>query len=306
MRGTTFTAMMFAATAAAFALLQAPSDSDLFWHLQSGEWMLDHGQILDRDLWSFTRTGTSYTVGAWLGQVVLAVVYRMGDWVGIDLLRAALVGTASFFVARITLRVQPHVGWAAIPVLATILVSRMVWGDRPQLFTLALFPIVLDQLMATRLEGRVGRLLLLPPLFVLWANLHNAFVIGLVAVAVFAVESVIARDVRTRRPLLIALVACVAATQLNPAGGGAIRRAAAYGALLPGWIVEDRPLDVLSGAGMVFALLLLTTLGAALIRGRDGIVARLGAPFLWPGLIAPASARGPRARGATPARGSSA
>ena len=307
MRATTLAALFFAALAAALAMLQAPSDSDLFWHLSTGEWTLDHGQVLDRDIWSFTRDGTQYSVGSWLGDVILALVYRAGGWVGIDVLRALLVGVAAFFTARITLRVQPHVGWAAFPILGTILVSRMVWGDRPQLFTLALFPVVLDILLAARLRdpretsasaggyraspirlltSPVGRLYLLPPLFVIWANLHNAFVIGLVAVAVVAFDAFLERDAAWRRFALIALLSVIA-TQLNPVGGAAIKRAAAYGALLPGWIVEDRPLDVLSGAGFIFAILLVAAIAAAMVRGRDGIATRLGAPLLWPGLIAP-------------------
>ena len=286
MRATTLTALLFAAFAAAWALLQAPSDSDLFWQLSSGEWTLDHGQILDHDIWSFTRDGTAYSVGAWLGQVALALGYRAGGWVGIDVLRAVCVGVAAFFVARITLRVQPHTGWAALPILGTVLVSRMVWGDRPQLFTLALFPLVLDVLFSARLEGRVRRLVVLPPVFLLWANLHNAFVIGLVACGVFVIEAWLARD-PTRRALTIALVASAVASQINPSGVGSLTRAAGYAGALPDWIVEERALDILTGHGLVFAVLLLAALTAALIRGREGIASRLGASLLWPGLIIP-------------------
>lgn len=285
-RATTLAALAFAAIAAALALLQAPADSDMFWHLQTGAWTLDHGQVLDHDIWSFTKTGTAYNVGSWLGDVVMALVFRAGAWRGLDALRALLVGIAIFFTARATLRTQPHVGWAAVPILGVTLVSRMVWGDRPQLFTLAFFAIVLDVLFATRADSRTRRLWILPPLFVLWANLHNAFVIGLVAVAIFAIDMILER-LRGWRAFTIVAVLSVVATQLNPAGGGAIKRAAAYGALLPGWIVEDRPLDILSGAGLVFAMLLLLALAAAMLRGREGIAARLGTPLLWPGLIAP-------------------
>jgi hypothetical protein len=289
MRATTLTAFVFASLAAAMALLQAPSDSDMFWQLSSGEWTLDHGQILDRDLWSFTVNGTGYSVGAWLGQVVLALVYRGAGWLGIDVLRAVLVGVAAFFTARITLRMQPHVGWAAVPVIGTILVSRMIWGDRPQLFTLALFPVVLDLLFAARLDGHLRRLWILPPLFVLWANLHNGFAVGLAAVAIFLIEALLERDRARRRPLAVALVACVIAVLLNPSGLGALVRASAYARAPADWVVEERALDILSGPGLVFAFLLLVALGAALVAGRDGIVARLGAPLLWPGLVVPFS-----------------
>jgi hypothetical protein len=169
----------------------------------------------------------------------------------------------------------------------------MIWGDRPQLFTLALFPVVLDLLLSARLPPAgeaapsIRRLAVLPLIFVLWANLHGGFAVGLVAVAIVAFDAVLERDARSRTGLVLALIASVIATQLNPEGGGLLGRAAAYGAMLPGWIVEDRPLDVLSGAGFVFAVLLLAAIAAAMLRGREGIAARLGAPLLWPGLIAP-------------------
>jgi hypothetical protein len=287
MRGTTLAAVVFASLAAAMALLQAPSDSDMFWHLASGDWMLDHGQILGRDVWSFTANGTQYSVGEWLGQVVLALVYRSAGWVGIDVVRALLVGVAALFTARVTLRVQPHVGWAGVGVVGTILVSRMVWGDRPQLFTLALFPVVLDLLFAARLEGHLRRLWILPPLFLLWANLHNAFVLGLAALAIFAVETLLERDRTRLRPFAIALVASVIASLLNPSGPGALGRATAFARAPSDWIVEERALDVLTGPGLVFAFFLLVALTAALVRGREGIALRLGAPLLWPGLIVP-------------------
>ena len=287
MRATTLTAIFVAAAAAAFALLAAPKDSDLFWQLASGQWTLDHGRLLDQDVWSFTSAGTPYSVGAWLGQVALAVAFRVGTWLGIDVLRAALVATAALFVARTTLRVQPHAGWAIVPILGTILVSSTVWGDRPQLFTVALFPLVLDLLFMARLDGRPRWLFALPVVFLLWANLHGAFAIGLVAIAIFALDALLERDERTRAPLAAALVASVVATQFNPSAVGAIGRAVAYGALLPGWVVEDRALDVLSGAGVVFAALLLAAIAAAMACGPEGVAARLGAPLLWPFLIAP-------------------
>ena len=110
MRSTTLTAIFLAALAASLAMLQAPADSDLFWHLSQGEWTLDHRSLLDRDIWSFTRADTPYTTGAWLGDVIMVLAYRAGGWLGIDVLRALLVGTATFFTARITLRAQGEIG----------------------------------------------------------------------------------------------------------------------------------------------------------------------------------------------------
>src|SRR2546425_658316 len=224
--------------------------------------MLDHGRLLDQDVFSFTRTGATYQTGQWLGEVVLAFVYRQASWLGVDLLRAVLVGAAVFFVARATARVQPHIGWAAVPILATILVSRTIWGDRPQLFTLALVPAVFDLLLAVRLERRPRLLWILPPLFVLWGNLHGAFAIGLVLVTVFAIEAVLVRESALRRPLVLALAACVVMTPFLAAGIPAVlgRRPLAPVAL---------PRAIVVAACALFALAVATVAAVAAPRAPD-------------------------------------
>jgi len=53
-RATTVLAAVLAALVGALASTFAADDPDLFWHLASGAWMLDHGRILDRDIFSTT------------------------------------------------------------------------------------------------------------------------------------------------------------------------------------------------------------------------------------------------------------
>ena len=286
MRADHVLAVLFACAAAVLAASAPASDPDLFWHLASGEWMLDRGRLLDRDVFSFTRDGAEYTSGQWLGQVALALAHRLGGWQGLELLRAVLVGVATLFVSRAVLRLQPHPGWAAVPIVAAILVSRLAWGDRPQLFTVALFPVFLDVLLRARLGGGTRALYALPPLALLWANLHGAFVLGLALLAVFALETQLARH-SLRRHFAIALAASLAAAVLNPSGLIALAWAGSYAASAGQRITEERPTDVLSPAGAVYALLLVASLASALALGAARIAARVGPPLLWAGLVVP-------------------
>lgn len=278
--------MLFAVAAALVAVSEPAKDPDLFWHLASGGWMLDHGLLLARDVFSFTREGAPYNVGQWLGQIALALAYRAGGWPGIEVLRAALVGIAMLFLARAVLRLQPHPAWAAVPITAALLVSRLAWGDRPQLFTIALFPVFLDLLLRARLGGGARALMLLPGLMLLWANLHGAFPLGLALLLAFTVEAALVRH-ELRGRLALTLLACGIATQLNPASIGALGWAVSYASSPGRHVVEERPTDVLSPAGLVFASLLLVTLATASMLGRERIAARVGPPLLWAGLIVP-------------------
>jgi hypothetical protein len=166
-------APLFVALAAfALALATPASDPDTYWHLASGKWMLDHGQLLRADVFSSTVNGQPYSVGEWLGEIVLYVAYLAGGWTGLVLLRGLLVGVSAFFLTRVALRGGAPVIVAVPVTCAALILSEIVWTDRPHLFTLALFPLMLDLLLLAR-AGRYRRLLAVPPLMLLWTNLHG-------------------------------------------------------------------------------------------------------------------------------------
>jgi len=283
-RATTVLAAVLAALVGTLASTFAANDPDLFWHLASGAWMLDHGRLLDRDIYSTTMAGAPYSVGQWLGEVVFASVYRGGGWVALDLLRAALVGIATFFMARVVLRFQPQPAWAFLPIVAAVLISKFLWGDRPQLFSLALFPAVFDVLLGARF-GSPRRLWTLVPIMLVWANLHGAFVAGLALIVVFVVEVWIARSSRRRLFTLVG-AAAAAACVITPSGLSAVSFAASY-ARSASAVVEEHPADITSPAGLLFAVLLLGTLLAALVADPEMLSVRLRSPILWIGLAGP-------------------
>src|SRR5262249_22292140 len=95
---------------------------------------------------------------------------------------------------------------------------------RPWLFTILFFIAELAILWDFRQTGNTQRLLLLPPIFALWANIHIQFVYGLFVISLAASEPLFDR-LLTRSPainimevkrLCGALAACLLATLLNP------------------------------------------------------------------------------------------
>ncbi|TME27416.1 MAG: hypothetical protein E6I64_06555 [Chloroflexi bacterium] len=271
------------ASAVFIAAVGLPStDSDTYWQLASGRWMLDHGELLRRDVFSATITGAPLGIGEWLGQLVFAAAFAAGGWAGVVVLRSLLLAIAGFFVARLA-----HRGgipwWISLPLSAgALLVSRITWTDRPQLFTLALVPALLD-LLLTLPGGWSRRLVVLPPLFGVWASIHGGYLLGLIVLAIFALHSLIA-DGRRALPLAAITIASAAFTFLSPApleiAGAAI------GVAPPRFIAEYFATDVLSPAGAIFAAYLLAILGTALLRGGTLLEAMLLPPLLYLGLSA--------------------
>ncbi|MHC2581832.1 hypothetical protein ACVI1J_006013 [Bradyrhizobium diazoefficiens] len=63
-------------------------DSDSFWQIKVGQWILDHGAVPTTDFYSFTRTGAPWISTSWLSQVLLAFSHAQWDWAGPVILTA--------------------------------------------------------------------------------------------------------------------------------------------------------------------------------------------------------------------------
>jgi hypothetical protein len=273
--------LYLAAAAFAIAVAIPPSDPDMYWHLASAKWMVEHGALLRADVFSSTVSGEAYSVGEWLGQLILYGAYAAAGWTGLVLLRATCVAIAAFFLTRVALRAAPAPFAIAVVAWALVL-SEITWTDRPQLFTMALFPLLFDLLLAAR-AGNTRLLALVPPLLLVWTNLHGGYVLGLALVAIFAAEAVLT----WRRPALFAVVALLslAVTFVDPGSLG-LGAAASHAASPPRFIVEEAPPDVLRPAGFVFALFVLTSVGIALAAGGTLLDALILAPLVVLGLSA--------------------
>jgi hypothetical protein len=258
-------------------------DPDTYWHLVSGRWMLDHREILRTDIFSSTVAGQPYSVGEWLGEVVLALVFGMGQWTGLAIFRAFLVAIAAFSLARLARRGGAPLVAALLVVTWALVVSKTRWTDRPAIFTFVLFPVVLDLLYAARAGSRRA-LLAIPPLVLLWANLHGGYAIGIALVLAFTVEALV-----RRRPgagaFALTLLASIALSFIDPETFG-VGNAAAHALAPPRFISEEAPPDILEPSGLVFAAFVLAALGIAFLQGGGLLELLLLVPLLWLGLSA--------------------
>ena len=276
-------APLYVALAAfALALATPPGDPDTYWHLASGKWMVDHGALLRTDVFSSTVNGQPYSVGEWLGEIVLYLAYLVGGWSGLVILRGLLVAVSAFFLTRVALRGGSPVIVAVPVACAALLLSEIVWTDRPHLFTLALFPLLLDLLLSAR-AGRLGVLLGVPPLLLLWTNLHGGYALGLALVGIFTFDALLAR--RNWAAFAITASTAFAASLVDPGSLG-LGVAAAHASAPPRFIVEESPPDVTRPAGFVFAAFIIGTLALALRGGGTLLDLMLLAPLLWLGLSA--------------------
>ncbi len=200
-------------------------DPDFYWHLKTGEYIVAHGGLPQADMFSHTNAGRPWVLHEWLFQVFIYLVHAAaGDW-GIRIF-VALMLTACFGVCyAICARLLD--GDQAKALIVALLYCSIITAvaPRPHLFTFLFFALFLHILLSFKYFGETRRLWLIPPVMVIWVNLHGGFFIGLVLVVLFALGEWMGywfsgkSDAQARRRLrLLALTGAAAfvATLANP------------------------------------------------------------------------------------------
>ena len=160
-------------------------DPDLWWHLRTGQWIAENGHIPHSDHFSFTRAGQPWISHEWLSELVFYELWKNSGAAAL-IVFSAIVTTAGFML--LYLRCLPRGGpghWAAAATAFGAVAAAPSWGVRPQMFTFALASLLLWLL--ERGEHRPRLLFWIPPLFLLWLNLHAGFALGPALILAYAV-----------------------------------------------------------------------------------------------------------------------
>lgn len=195
-------------------------DPDMWWHLRTGEYILQAG-IPRYDVFSFTVPHHEWVTHEWLSQVFMWAVYQLAGLPGLMVAFAALIALTFWLVYRCS-GGRPFL--AAFVTLLAAITSAIVWGARPQIFNLlfaALFVHILERVKHKEIGPRA--LWLLPVAMVLWANLHSGYLLGIAVLAVYAVgESIAYFSGQDRvfdiRQLAAVTLASFLAAAVNPSG----------------------------------------------------------------------------------------
>lgn len=189
--------------------------NDIWWHIRTGQWIWENGQIPSVDPFSHTAPG-AWTYTDWLSQLIF---YGLDSLGGADLLVAGkmiLVGAVAAVLLKLCGR---RSGPAALALCLGVMAMHMRLVLKPELFSFVFFAVLM-LILARVDQGRSKRLLFfVPVVLLLWANFHRAGSIALLLL----VAALIAWGIDAGRRKLVpwaagALLVSVGALCANPAG----------------------------------------------------------------------------------------
>jgi hypothetical protein len=206
-----------------FLLAARPvTDPDLWWHLRTGQLIIQNHKLFHSDPYSFTRAGQPWVDHEWLSQILIFALYKAAGWGGLIVGFAALIA-CTFLIVFVRSSGQPFVAGATTVWCA--IASVPSFGVRPQMLTLLLASLFL--FILERSYKRPNRVWWLLPLMLLWVNLHAGYAVGLALVAVFLLGDLLDRGLGNLPPersphrvrnLSLVGFAFVAVVPLNPYG----------------------------------------------------------------------------------------
>ncbi|WP_213286974.1 hypothetical protein [Bradyrhizobium sp. sGM-13] len=200
------------------------NDSDTYWQIAVGQWILDHHALPRVDIYSFTKAGEPWTSSSWLSQVLYAVSYNLAGWTGPVVLAATSIAVTFALFAHILGRRIPA-AYAVAVAIAALVLSMGHFLARPHVLVLPIMLAWAYGLMSASERGQAPSPWLLL-LIALWANLHGGFIFGLVLVGAFALDALWNADRAQQRSLALRWaafgVAALAACCVTPYGWGSI------------------------------------------------------------------------------------
>jgi hypothetical protein len=204
------------------------SDNNVWLHLRTGLRILQNHSVPHSGVFSQYPT-LPWMDSSWGYDILLAVAFKLSGLRAIPLLlmffKVALA-VLTFLLAR---EAKANF-WTAVGLSAIAQYVIPTSQSLPYAFSIMFFGIELLLLESSRRTGSVKHLYALPALFLLWANLHALFLLGLLLLILFVISTWIEswprrsavnwldREVRplARQPVLIVSACSLLAAMVNP------------------------------------------------------------------------------------------
>jgi hypothetical protein len=199
-------------------------DADIGWHIRTGEFILATHSVPRTDLFSYTKAGQPWYAWEWLFDAFIAMIHHVAGLNGVVLFAAIVIAGTFALLFRLVLRRSGSFAVAVGLTLLSVSAAQIHMLARPHILSW-LFTLVFVDVLYRFEEGNRSALLWLPPLMLVWVNVHGGFILGLVLLALFGCAHIwkhLTDPVPENRKQIVELAfvffACATVSLLTPYG----------------------------------------------------------------------------------------
>lgn len=190
-------------------------NEDIGRHIKLGEIISQTKSVPHINLLSYTAANFPFINHHWLSEVVFYGLYRLGGF-GDVMVAKIIVLVATYLILFWIVKNKLNI-ITILSFLMSLALISMRTDPRPEIFSYLIFAVFLLVIYRVR-ENRasINLLWLLPPLELLWVNLHIYFILGFAVYGAFLIERWTLKKLGKREIILGIILALV--TLVNPNG----------------------------------------------------------------------------------------
>jgi hypothetical protein len=187
------TALLVVVGAVSLQLKFSVLDLDVWWHLKTGDWIVQHDAFPRTGILSRSAANHSWAAYSWGYEVVLSRFYAWFGLIGIGLYGTLLTLMVGFSIYWMVRRLSGRFWVACLLAAVCCYAFLFLMMPRPVFFSITLLCVTLTLLLESQRSGNVRKLYWMPLVFLLWANLHIQFIYGLAIWGLFVAINLLQR-----------------------------------------------------------------------------------------------------------------
>jgi hypothetical protein len=205
-------------------------DSDIWWHLKVGDWIIDHLALPHTGILSRTAADLPWVAYSWGYEIMLSRAYAWFGLMGLGIFGTLLTLAVAYAIYWMLLRLSANFWFASIGATCVYCSFLFNGTPRPFFFSMIFFILTLTWILEANRTGRVQQLYWMPLIFFVWANIHIQFIYGLFLLGLFVGVNLLQRIAIAPKlepkflkaptlpigPLIAIFAACFAATLIGP------------------------------------------------------------------------------------------
>ena len=201
-------------------------DADTGYHIRAGEYIIANLAVPHYDIFSYISPPLAWTAHEWLSEVIFALIHKAFGLTGVVVAMALLIASVYAILLRFLKASGISIIVAAFIVALATSASIIHWLARPHIFSLLItliWYIILDMYQ----YKHKSYLYLLPPIMLLWVNLHGGFIAGFLLIGVYIAGNTLMAiyqgaerqdKIKKVKTLSLFFFVCMLVTLLNPKG----------------------------------------------------------------------------------------
>ena len=204
-----------------FISFSAPVDPDFGWHYKYGEHIIQNKEMPRENLFSYTFPEYKWANSYWISEIIFYLAYSNLGIIGAGLVFSGFAILTTTAILKKAIKEKTNETTKNLTKILTTILILIVYDQFKVICRPLLFSSIFLLLLSYSIIYKPKNLKYSPVLFLLWANMHADFTLGLGVLGLYNIQLLLTKGINKKTiPTYLSSLASVGVTLINPYGLG--------------------------------------------------------------------------------------